>query len=229
MALERESSAAEMDRFSTGKSHDASVDTLQTMKIFVRVAQRSGFAAAARDLRMSAAAVTKHVAALETRIGTRLFDRTTRSVGLTEAGRVYLERCMECLQAFEDADASVSELSTEPTGLLRVTAPIDLQRHADQAERDDADQRRRRAPQRSRRGPRHHVLPELRARRRARGGRLELLLPDWTVVPSLRLYAIYPHRRFLSPKVRAFVEALRDEFGDGTREPWWPPANDMTR
>jgi len=303
------------------------------MKIFVRVAQRSGFAAAARDLRMSAAAVTKHVAALETRIGTRLFDRTTRSVGLTEAGRVYLERCMECLQAFEDADASVSELSTEPTGLLRVTAPIDLQRHVarvlgrflDAHPRVTADLQlsnrpvdivnegvdvalriattlegqfvarplaktsillvasprylakhgRPRKPEdlRAHRSivfseprPRDEWVFERRGKRtqiklnatmltnggdalrsalveglgitccpsfvldgELEAGRLELLLPDWTVVPSLRLYAIYPHRRFLSPKVRAFVEALRNEFGDGTREPWWPPANDMTR
>ena len=73
------------------------MDTLQSMKVFVRVAQRSGFAAAGRDLRMSPAAVTKHLAALETRVGARLLDRTTRRVGLTEVGRMYLERCLECL------------------------------------------------------------------------------------------------------------------------------------
>ena len=102
------------------------MDTLQGMKVFVRVAQRLSFAAAARDLRMSPAGVTKHVASIDSRVGSRLFDRTTRRVGLTEAGRTYLERCLECLQAFEDADASVSELSKKPTGLLRVTAPVDL-------------------------------------------------------------------------------------------------------
>src|SRR5215831_5500162 len=96
------------------------------MKVFVRVAQRAGFAAAARDLRMSPAAVTKHVAALEGRVRARLFDRTTRSVSLTEAGRAYLERCLECLQSFEDADASVTRLRDRPAGLLRVTAPVDF-------------------------------------------------------------------------------------------------------
>jgi DNA-binding transcriptional LysR family regulator len=102
------------------------MDQLQSMQVFVRVAQHMGFAAAARDLQMSPGAVTKHVNALESRIGTRLFDRTTRRVGLTEAGRVYLERCLECLQALDDADASMSELAKEPAGLLRVTAPLDF-------------------------------------------------------------------------------------------------------
>ncbi|HVL55872.1 MAG TPA: LysR family transcriptional regulator, partial [Burkholderiaceae bacterium] len=97
------------------------------MRVFVRVAQRAGFAAAARDLRLSPAAVTKHVISLETRLGVRLFDRTTRSVALTEAGRIYLEHCLECLQSIEDADASVSELSRSPKGMLRVTAPVDMQ------------------------------------------------------------------------------------------------------
>src|SRR5262245_65769989 len=98
------------------------------MKVFVRVAQRGVFAAAARDLAMSARAVTKTVAALESRVRARLFDRTTRSVSLTEAGRQYLERCLECLQTFEDADASVDHLSEKPAGVLRVTAPTDVGR-----------------------------------------------------------------------------------------------------
>lgn len=103
------------------------MDTLQCMRVFARVAQRSGFASAARDLRMSPAAVTKHVAALESSLGARLLDRTSRSVSLTEAGRVYLERCIACLQASEDAAESIKQLASEPTGVLRVTAPYDLQ------------------------------------------------------------------------------------------------------
>src|SRR5687768_17025937 len=96
------------------------------MQVFVRVAQRSSFAAAARDLRVSPAAATKHIAALEERLGTRLFDRTTRRVGLTPAGQVYLERCLECLQAVESADASVRTLETGARGVLRLTAPVDF-------------------------------------------------------------------------------------------------------
>src|SRR5688572_7256435 len=105
------------------------MDTVDMMRAFVRVAQRQGFAKAARELRVSPATVTKQIAALEERIGVRLFDRTTRRVALTEAGRVYLERCLECLQAFDDADASVSELSAAPRGRLRISAPVELHAH----------------------------------------------------------------------------------------------------
>jgi DNA-binding transcriptional LysR family regulator len=80
------------------------MDTVTGVRVFVRVAQRTGFAAAARDLRVSPAAVTKQVAALEARVGARLLERTTRRVALTEAGRVYFERCLECLPSFEDAE-----------------------------------------------------------------------------------------------------------------------------
>jgi DNA-binding transcriptional LysR family regulator len=104
----------------------ACVDLVDGMRVFVRVAQRAGFAAAARELRRSPAAVTKQVAALEARVGARLLERTTRRVALTEAGRAYLERCLECLQAFDDADASVSELSLAPRGKLRISAPVEL-------------------------------------------------------------------------------------------------------
>ncbi len=102
------------------------MDTVDAMRAFVRVAQRQGFAKAARDLGISPATVTKQVAALERRTHTRLFDRTTRRVALTEAGRVYAERCLECLQAFDDADAAIGELSAAPRGKLRVSAPLDM-------------------------------------------------------------------------------------------------------
>src|SRR5512140_1539787 len=102
------------------------MDELQSMRVFTQVAQSPGFSSAARVLRMSPPAVTKHVASLEARVGVRLFDRTTRRVALTEAGRLYLDRCLECLQAFDDADAAVSELAREPAGLLRITGPVDF-------------------------------------------------------------------------------------------------------
>src|SRR5688572_15799070 len=104
----------------------ARMDAVESMKVFVRVAQLGGFSKASRELRLSPPAVTKHVAALESRLGSRLLDRTTRSVALTEAGRVYLERCLECLQSFDDAEASISELTKKPRGLLRVSAPIEF-------------------------------------------------------------------------------------------------------
>ena len=70
---------------------------LQAMQVFVRVAETSGFAEAARQLHMSPPAVTRAVAALEDIIGTRLLTRTTRSVKLTEAGGRYFEDCRRIL------------------------------------------------------------------------------------------------------------------------------------
>src|SRR5215204_5672794 len=102
------------------------MDTVEGMRTFVCVAHHEGFARAARQLRVSPATVTKQIAALEARVRVRLFERTTRRVAMTEAGRVYLERCLECLQAFDDAEASVSELSVAPRGKLRISAPVDL-------------------------------------------------------------------------------------------------------
>lgn len=295
------------------------------MQVFVRVAQHMGFAAAARDLQLSPAAVSKHVNALESSIGTRLFDRTTRRVGLTEAGRVYLERCLECLNALEDADTSMRELAKAPSGLLRVTAPIDFgesllpvvtgvmnaqpnivvdlrlsnrvvdmveegvdvgvriaqsldgryvarrlarsrlamygapeyfRRHGRPREPRDLSSHRNivftepRPMQeltfvRGRREVRVKVTavmmsnngealmaaarqavglalaPSFLARKDVEAGRIEPVLLDWSL-PEYVVFAVYPHRRFVSPKVRVFLEALTASFGDGTRDPWWP-------
>ncbi len=301
------------------------MDRLHSMNVFVRVAHRAGFAAAARELRMSPAAVTRHVAALEARVGARLLDRTTRTVALTEAGRVYLDRCLECLQAFDDAEASVSALAEQPRGLLRVSAPFDLQRQLagmvagfmgahpevtvdlrlsnrvvdlvdegfDLAVRaagslDGSYVARALAPihmsifgapayferhgrprrpqdlarhraivfceprphdrlvfQRGRRrvqidlksvmltnsgeitrgvlvaGQGIAVAPTFLVHEELEAGTLEPVLLDWRLAGDPQLYAVYPHRRFLAPKVRTFVDALRTGFAEISRQ-WWP-------
>lgn len=295
------------------------------MRVFARVAQHASFAAAARELRMSPAAVTKHVTALESQLGTRLLDRTTRRVALTEAGRIYLERCLECLQALEDAEASVSELAKEPRGVLRVTAPIDfgdklqpvlsellkaqpalrvdlrlsnrvvdlveegidiavraapaldgryvarplarvrmaifgaleyLRVHGRPRRPEDLAAHRTivfaeprpldelvfaRAGEETRvklkpvmttnsgaavmaalgQGVGLGAAPSFLAQADLEAGRVEPVLLDWSM-PEYRIFAVYPHRRFMSPKVSLFLEALRAAFGDGTRDPWWP-------
>ncbi|MFO1327502.1 MAG: LysR substrate-binding domain-containing protein [Rubrivivax sp.] len=301
------------------------MDRLQSMQVFVRVAQHLGFAAAARELQMSAPAVTKAVHALESAVGTRLLDRTTRRVSLTEAGRVYFERCLEALQALEDADASLAELSQQPAGLLRLTAPLDfraclmpvvtdvmaahpalsvelrlsnrvvdlVEEGVDLAVRaahaldgryvarpiartrlalfgspsylrargrpqhpDDlathrflvfteprplielpfcrgAEERRVRvAPAMLcndgdairialRGGIGLAVVPSFVAAPDLADGGVEVLLHDWAL-PDFGVFAIYPHRRFVSPKVRVLLDALTARFGDGTADPWWP-------
>lgn len=296
------------------------------MRVFVRVAQRAGFAAAARELRISPAAVTKQIAALEARVGARLLDRTTRRVALTEAGRVYLERCFECLQAFDDADASISDLSLAPRGLLRISAPVDLHtqlpgvvaafvraypqvsvdlrlsnRAVDLVDEgfdlairaaaaldgrhvarplatlgfglyaSPAYVREHGRPRKPAELARHRAIvfveprtvdslvferggkqtrvpiapvvtsnsgdvlremaiagvgvvpsPSFLMQAAVDDGRLEPLLREWTLLPRAKLWAVYPHRRFLPAKVRLFVDALHAAFGgDPARDPWW--------
>lgn len=302
------------------------MDSVDGMRVFVRVAQRASFAVAARELRISPAAVTKQIAALEGRVGARLLDRTTRRVAITEAGRVYLERCLECLQAFDDADAAVSELSSAPRGQLRISAPVDMHSHmtpvlaefaracpdvrvdlqlsnravdlihegfdlairaapaldgryvarplaamrigvyaspqylrAHGRPRKPADLARHRAlvfveprPMNTlvfdRAGKRVSVelastitsnsgdvlrgmavagfglmaAPSIVVHQAVAEGTLEPVLRDWTLQPQAKLWAVYPHRRFLPAKVRIFVDALRVAFGgDPERDPWW--------
>ena len=296
------------------------------MRVFTRVAQRASFAAAAGDLRMSRASVTKHVAAIEERLGVRLLDRTTRSVSVTEAGRVYLERCLECLQSYDDSEAAIDALSAQPKGLLRVAAPFDFNRHlpdliarfmtahpaieldlrlsnrtldmvdegidvylrvANTLEGDSIA--RRLATTRFglwgarsyfRKHPRPRTPSDLAQHRFAlfneppvldewifeRSGKktkvslrpsvvansgdmlvaavcsgvtlavlpsfllaadhvahLEPVLLDWSL-GQRGIYAVYPHRRFVPSKVRAFVDFFRTALGHGNHDPWWPAA-----
>lgn len=100
------------------------MDRLQSMRVFVKVADNGSFARAAAQLDLSAAVVTRHVAELESHLGVRLLNRTTRSLSLTGAGQAYLERCRQIIDEVEEADAMVSSASSEPKGVLRVVAPV---------------------------------------------------------------------------------------------------------
>jgi DNA-binding transcriptional LysR family regulator len=98
------------------------MDRWQAMRIFARVAESESFAETARQLHMSAPAVTRAVAALEDQIGARLFVRTTRSVKLTEAGRRYFEDCRRILADIAEAEAAAAGSYATPTGSLTITA-----------------------------------------------------------------------------------------------------------
>lgn len=100
------------------------MDRFQEMQVFVAVAQAQGFSAAARRLGMSAASVTRAVAALEKRIGTLLLTRTTRSVHLSEAGQRYLEDCRRILAEVQEAEDSAAGSHAQPRGQLTITAPV---------------------------------------------------------------------------------------------------------
>ena len=100
------------------------MDRLAALEAFAKVAETQSFSEAARRLRSSKSAVSRHVAALEADLGARLLHRTTRSLTLTEAGRSYYERASRILADLEEADASVSQLQAAPRGRLRVNAPM---------------------------------------------------------------------------------------------------------
>ncbi|MBI6922598.1 MULTISPECIES: LysR family transcriptional regulator [Pseudomonas] len=100
------------------------MDQIHLMKVFVAVGELESFAAAARRLDISPAAVTRAVSALEDQLGVKLLLRTTRSVRLTEAGGRYLEDTRHILASINEANAAAAGINATPKGDLAVTAPI---------------------------------------------------------------------------------------------------------
>ncbi len=100
------------------------MDKLSAMTVFRRVVELEAFAAAARDLRISSASVSKQVSRLEEGLGVRLLNRTTRRLSLTEAGQAYYERCARILDDVAEAESEVSSAAASPRGRLRVSAPM---------------------------------------------------------------------------------------------------------
>ncbi len=94
------------------------------MEVFAAVAESGSFAKAAQALRLSPPAVTRAVAALEDRLGTRLFLRTTRSVRLTDSGTRFLADTQRILHDIDEAEDTAAGAHSAPRGILRVTAPV---------------------------------------------------------------------------------------------------------
>lgn len=300
------------------------MEHLSDIAVFVRVVEAGSFTAAAEQLGLSQSAVSKCVTRLETHLGTRLLNRSTRKFSLTEAGSALHARGRRALDELEQAELEVARLQTEPRGVLRVNAPmsfgilhlapalakflnhypaltVDLQlddRIVDLVEEgfdcairikaltDSALVARKLAPCRmavcaspdylKRRGTpttpdalRDHaclvytyrddpnewvfrgpdnrelkvavggrlrcnnglihrdaalaglgilVTPTFYVGDELRSGRLQTILTDYTPIPEPSLYVVYPERRHLSPKVRAFVDFLAARFGP---VPYW--------
>ena len=98
------------------------MDRLQAMKIFERVVEEGGFAAAARAMDMSPPVVTRMVAELEQHLGTRLLQRTTRKLALTDAGDAYLQRVRAILHEIDDAEAAAVASTRDLRGTIRIVA-----------------------------------------------------------------------------------------------------------
>src|SRR5437763_826558 len=96
-------------------------DDLSGLRALLRVAQKRSFRAAAAELGVTPSAVSQTIRALEGRLGIRLLQRTTRSVGLTEAGAQFVARLKPALEGIDDALQSLGELRGRPSGLLRLT------------------------------------------------------------------------------------------------------------
>lgn len=97
---------------------------LENMRIFVRVVDLGSLSAAGRNLRMSPAMVSHRIQQLETHLGVRLLNRTTRQLQPTETGLTFYQGCLEVLEAVERAQSSIAAESGVPSGSLRVTAPL---------------------------------------------------------------------------------------------------------
>ena len=99
------------------------MDRLLTLEVFTAVVDHGSFVAAARALDLSPASVTEHIQALEKRLKTKLLNRTTRRIALTEEGAAYFEHCKQTLARMEEADAMLAAQRTSPKGTLRIQGP----------------------------------------------------------------------------------------------------------
>ncbi|TGU92069.1 LysR family transcriptional regulator [Mesorhizobium sp. M00.F.Ca.ET.151.01.1.1] len=97
---------------------------LNDVIVFARVVEAGSFTAAARLLAMPKTSVSRRVAALEREVGVRLLQRTTRSLNLTDAGRLYYEQSSQGLRTIEEANLRLAEARAEPSGTIRISAPV---------------------------------------------------------------------------------------------------------
>ncbi|MEM9807187.1 MAG: LysR family transcriptional regulator [Cyanobacteria bacterium P01_D01_bin.56] len=100
------------------------MDKFAAIHAFVQVVEANGFAAAAREMGMSRSAVNKLVISLETELGVKLLQRSTRRVSPTATGTAFYERCLGILADLEEAELAVSQAQAEPVGPLRINAPM---------------------------------------------------------------------------------------------------------
>lgn len=104
------------------------MNNINTIRMFVRVYELGNMSAAARDLRVSAAVASSRIGELEKHLGVRLFTRTTRLVQPTEQGRIFYDKAVAILDAVEEAEAAVHEITGRPRGTLFIGAPLGVGR-----------------------------------------------------------------------------------------------------
>ena len=100
------------------------MDTIDGMRTLVSVVSEGSFSGAAERLNMSPQLVSKYVGQLEERLGTRLLNRTTRRLSITEAGQAYVERCKYVLAEIDEMESAVGDAAAAARGTLRINAPM---------------------------------------------------------------------------------------------------------
>jgi DNA-binding transcriptional LysR family regulator len=105
------------------------MDRIDSMRLFVRVAELGSFSAVAQQMNVERSVVTRKVAALEAHLGAKLLARSTRRLSLTSAGAPYLEKCREILSLVEAAEADLTENRQAPCGHIRITLPFSFGVH----------------------------------------------------------------------------------------------------
>ncbi|MDO9413234.1 MAG: LysR family transcriptional regulator [Pseudolabrys sp.] len=99
------------------------MDRFRTMESFVRVVRSGSFTVGANQLGLSRALVSRHISDLESHLGVRLLNRSTRSLALTEEGTAYLDFCEKVFREIETNERAILRTRTEPSGTLKVLAP----------------------------------------------------------------------------------------------------------
>ena len=94
------------------------------MNMFIRVVETGSFSAVAKEMNSTQPTISKNIAELESWLGAKLLNRSTRSLRLTETGTDYYERCVAILQDVEEAEQVVGQLQTQPKGLVRVSTVV---------------------------------------------------------------------------------------------------------
>lgn len=100
------------------------MDTLTSLRVFCTVAELKSFTAAANRLGISPAMASKHVMQLENRLGTRLLNRTSRHVSLTETGRLYFNQAKQMLEGLDEVELAIGNVAVAPRGILKLSAPV---------------------------------------------------------------------------------------------------------
>jgi len=100
------------------------MDRFGAMQVFSQVVESGSFAKAADRLNLSTSATSRHVAELESHLGTRLLNRTTRRVSLTDSGRAFYERCVQLLGDLEEAEQEAARAAVVPRGTMKLTTSV---------------------------------------------------------------------------------------------------------